>query len=250
MDDLESFLNGNEQAETQPGTPAPEAEAPEAVAEGPKGPVRDDKGRFAPKGENAAPPAAEESQHSIPPKALQEERRKRQELEARLAEYEARLNQQTQQPPPTIWEDEQGWQQHFGGQVVNEAVQAATMNARLDMSEMMVRQAHPDFEDKKAAFLELMRETPGLQQKALADPHPWQFAYNYVANHQRMQELSATNVAELEARLREQIRAELAAQAKPEEAPVPTTLADAQSARGGSAVTVAPPSLDEILQRR
>jgi hypothetical protein len=55
-------------------------ETPEIVAEEPTGPVRDDKGRFAPKGETeAAPPAAEE-QHSIPPKALQEERRKRQEL--------------------------------------------------------------------------------------------------------------------------------------------------------------------------
>lgn len=254
MDDLESFLKGNEQPVAETETPAqPETTAApevtsEPVAEEPKGPVRDEKGRFAPKGETeTAPPAAEEPQHSIPPKALQEERRKRQELEAKIAEYEARLNQ-PQTPPPTIWEDEQGWQQHFGGQVVSEAVQAATLNARLDMSEMMVRQAHPDFEDKKAAFLDLMNEMPGLREKALGDPHPWQFAYNYVANHQRMNELAATNVAELEAKIEARIRAEFEAKQQPAAPAIPDSLADAQSARGSS-VPFTPPTLDEILRR-
>jgi hypothetical protein len=250
MDNLDEFLKGQEApeaAETPEAAPEPEVtETPEAKAER----ERDEKGRFKPKGEEAAPPAAEE-QHSIPPKALQEERRKRQGLEQQLAELTARL-QQPQTPPPSIWEDEQGWQQHFGGQVVSEAVNAATLNARLDMSEMMVRQSHEDFEDKKAQFLEMMKETPGLQQKAIADPHPWNFAYNYVTNHQRMQELSATNVSELEAKLREQIKAELAAEQKPA-APspeVPDTLADAQSARGGGGQPLHVPTLDEILGRK
>lgn len=244
MDDIDDFLKGNEpEATVEAETPTPEADVAE-TAEAKAERTRDEKGRFAPKGEDAAPPAAEEPQHSIPPKALQEERRKRQELEARIAEYEARLAT-PQQPAPDIWEDTQGWQQQFGGQVVSEAVQAATLNARLDMSEMMVRQSHPDFEDRKAAFLEMMRETPGLQQKAMADPHPWNFAYNYVANKQRMDELAAVNVAELEAKLREQIKAELSAPTTP---PVPETLADAQSARGSSAA-VSVPSLDDILKR-
>lgn len=250
---LDDFLNTEPTAvenETGQDTQTEAVETPPETAEEPKGPVRDEKGRFASKGETeAAPPAAVEPPE-VPVKALQEERRKRQELEARLAEYEARLNQQPQQPPPSLWDDEQGWQQHFGGQVVNEAVQQATLNARLDMSEMMVRQTHPDFEDKKAAFIDLMRETPGLQQKALADPHPWNFAYNYVANHQRMQELSATNVSDLEAKLREKIRADLEAEyaAKAPTPVIPDTLADAQSARGAS-VPHTVPSLDEILRR-
>lgn len=260
MDNLDEFLKGSEPvnaadpapADPAPADPAPADPAPTAdPAPSADGRARGPDGKFISKGDpQAAPPAAEE-QHSIPPKALQEERRKRQELEHQLAELTARL-QQPQMPPPSIWEDEQGWQQHFGGQVVSEAVNAATLNARLDMSEMMVRQSHEDFEDKKAQFLEMMKETPGLQQKAIADPHPWNFAYNYVTNHQRMQELSATNVSELEAKLREQIRAELAAEQKPAapSAQIPETLADAQSARGGGAQPLHVPTLDEILGRK
>jgi hypothetical protein len=249
-DGLGDFLEGSEQpaVEAAVETPAPEAvvEAPPEKAERARGPD----GKFVPKGETEAAPPAVEEQHSIPPKALQEERRKRQELEVQLAELRAQV-QQPQQPAPSIWEDEQGWQQHFGSEVVGTAVQQATLNARLDMSEMMVRQAHPDFEDKKATFLDLMRQTPGLQEKALAEPHPWQFAYSYVTNHQRMHELSATNVTELEAKLRAEIEAKLRAEIQPQQpAPtIPETLADAQSARGSTASAVSIPSLDDILKR-
>ena len=255
MDGLDDFLKGEQQPEAEIETPevpetpeATEVETPEATVEEPKGPVRDEKGRFAPKGETEGePPAPIEEPTAVPLKALQEERRKRQELEQRLADFEARL-QTPQQPAPTIWEDEQGWQQHFGSEVVSTAVQQATFNARLDMSEMMARQAHSDFEDKKTAFLELLRETPGLYEKAVSDPHPWNFAYQYVSNHERMQQLSAVNVTDLEAKLREQIKAELAAQ-QPVTPPVPETLADHQSARAGGAQALNVPTLDQILKR-
>jgi hypothetical protein len=246
MDEVEDFLKG--EVVEQP------VETPEVV-EQPEGPVRDDKGRFAPKGDTpetpeSAPPALEEDNQPVPVKALQEERRKRQELERRLAEIESRQQPQpAPAPAPSMWEDEQGWQQHFGGQVVSEAVQQATLNARLDMSEMMVRQSHADFEDKKATFLTLMQDNPLLHQKALSDPHPWNFAYNYVKNHERMEQLAAVDVSELEAKLREQIKAELAQQ-QPAPAPtIPTSLADAQSARS-STVAASPPSLDDILGRK
>lgn len=245
MGTLDEFLKGDEQPEETPETPIETAETPEA--EEPKGQVRDEKGRFASKGETeAAPPAAEEPV-TVPVKALQEERRKRQELEQQIAEVTQRIQQQPPQPAPDMWEDTQGWQQHFGSEVVSTAVQQATLNARLDMSEMMVRQAHPDFEDRKAAFIQLMNETPGLRERALNDAHPWNFAYNYVTNHERMQQLSAVNVTELEARLREEIKAELAAEQKAAP-PIPDTLADAQSARG-STQAVHVPSFEEILKR-
>jgi hypothetical protein len=253
MDGLDDFLKGSEQpveAIEPEVTEAIEAPAPEAVEEAPQGRARDEKGRFAPKGEEVeASPASEEPKFDHA--ATLGERRRRQEAEARLADLEAQLaqfQQQQQAPPPSIWDDEQRWQQNLSTEVVNTAVQQATFNARLDMSEMMARQNHADFEEKKAAFIDLMNETPGLQQKALSDPHPWNFAYQYVANHQRMQELSATNVGELEARLREQIKAELEAQ-KPQTPPVPETLADAQSARGAAAETLHVPSFNEILKR-
>jgi hypothetical protein len=253
MGDLDDFLKGSEQpviAETQePETPEV-TEQPETVEE-PKGPVRDDKGRFAPKGETEAETPPAEEQPTIPVKALQEERRKRQESEERIRTLEAQLSQ-TQNPPqpaPDIWEDTQGWQQNFGQEVVSNAVNQATLNARIEMSEMMMRQSHPDFGDKKTVWQELVGKTPGLFEKGLADPHPWNFAYNYVTNHQRMEQLSATNVADLEAKLREQIRAELTAQPEPKPTPsIPDTLADQQSARGSIEALVVP-TLDQILKR-
>lgn len=246
-DNLDDFLNNEPAAEVEtPEQEAPAAEAAPVETEEAKAErVRDEKGRFAPKGEKdeAAPPAAEEQ--GIPVKALQEERRKRQELEAQLAELQARL--QPQQPAPDIWEDTQGWQQHFGNEVANAATQQAALNARLDMSEMMVAQSQPDFEEARPKILEFMGQNPALRDEILSDRHPWLKAYTIVKNHERMQELSATNVSELEAKLREQIKAELAAEKAP--APeIPQTLADAQSSRG-SASPLNVPTLDEILKR-
>lgn len=263
MDGLDDFLKRDEPTAEATETPVEQEAITEATerptAEEPKGPERDEKGRFKPKGEEeSASPAPTEEATEYDGKATIGERRRRQEAEARaaaletqLADLHAKLN--PPQPAPSIWEDEQGWQQHFGSEVVGTAVQQATLNARLDMSEMMVRQAQPDFEDKKSAFLEMMKETPGLQQKAMADPHPWNFAYQYVTNYQRMQELAATNVSDLEAKLREKIEAEVRAEleAKKPQAPtpaIPDTLADAQSARGSSAAFTVP-TLDEILRR-
>lgn len=250
MDELDDILNGNE-APKEPETPAvePVAEVAQPKAETA---ARDEKGRFVQKGEQqaepvAAPPAAEEK--TVPTKALQEERRKRQELEQRLAEIEAR--QQPQQPPPSVWEDERGAFQHFGQEVVGTAVQQATFNARLDMSEMMVRQAHADdFDEKKATFMQLMAEVPGLQQRALQDPHPWNFAYQYVTNHERMNELAAVNVGDLEAKIEARIRAELTAQPIAPLPAVPTSLADAQSAKPSGSDPAPRLSLDDILGRK
>jgi hypothetical protein len=215
-EDLDDILNGAPQPEAPP-------EVAQAEAEAQAGPPRDEHGRFAPKGEmeaaeppQAAPPAATDDEGPpIPRKALLDERSKRQALEAELQRAREQLQafQYPPQAPPSIFDDEQGWEQHFGQTVVQQAVSQATQNARLDMSEMMVRQAHPDFEEKKAAFLEAMQATPGLAERARQDPHPWNFAYQYVVNQQRMNELSAVNVADLEAKLRAQIQAEYEAKA-------------------------------------
>ena len=71
------------------------------------------------------------------------------------------------------------------------------------MSEMMVRQANPDFEDVKAEFLALAQQNPDLTRQALADPHPWSKAYQIAKNHKTMTELGATDLDTLKAKLRE-----------------------------------------------
>lgn len=209
---LNDILNGDVEAEAPP---------PEVVDAAPVETVetrpRDEQGRFAPKGETeeappieTAPPAVVDEGPVVPRKALQDERSKRQALEDQIQQLQRQFEQiqNPPQPPPSIFDDEVGWEQHFGQTVIQQAVNEASFNARLDMSEMMARQSHPDFEEKRTAFLEAMKTTPGLQQRALQDPHPWQFAYQYVANQERMQELSAVNVTDLEAKIRAQVEAE------------------------------------------
>lgn len=247
---IDDILNGTSEAEAEAVETPPEAEA------APERP-RDEYGRFLPKGEQEAePPAVEASPGASPAPseppldhaALLGERRRRQELERQLEEV-LNANRPPPQPAPSIWEDEEGALQHFGSRVVDQATQAATFNARLDMSEMLVRQQNPDFEEAKGRFLEMMRENPAIQQQALSDPHPWDFAYRYVKNADRMNEIGATNVADLEAKLREQIRAELQAEAvQAISGTAPPTLSAERNAgpRSGPA-WAGPAPLDDIL---
>lgn len=178
---------------------------------------RDDTGRFAPKETGVETPQPEQVAETVPPtadrlppdtfKAVKEEREKRQmlerELEALRKQIEAQQNPPA--PPPSVWEDEQA----YGGHIVSQAVQQATFNARLDMSEMMVRQTAPDFEDMKARFLQMAEMNPALRQQALDDPHPWNKAYTIAKNAATMEELGATDIASLRAKIREELAAEM-----------------------------------------
>lgn len=215
------------------------------------GPARDEQGRFAPKGVNeSAPPAPDKLPQDVyePLKAVRDENKA---LKEKLAEFEARLNQPPPTPPappPDMFEAPEDWQSHFGGQVVQTAVQQATLNARLDMSEMMVRQNAEDFDEMKDVFLNLMKDNPQLQQQALSDPHPWHKAYQIAKNHKAMQELGATDVKSLEQKIREQVMAEMQAQVPPVKPGLPPTLAAEQNvgSRSGPAWS-GPRSLSELL---
>jgi len=241
MDDLDAILSGEE-----PQT--------EAVIEGePKAPVRDEQGRFAPK-ETGVEEAQAEPDATVPPtdklpkeeyEALRDERRKRQEVERRLAELEAKFQapQEPQAPPPSIWEDEQGWQQNFGSRVVTEA----TLNARFDMSEMLARQANPDFEEMKAEFIALAQQNPVLAEQARSDPHPWQKAYQIAKTAKTARELGAVDVDALKAKLREEIMAEQRSNPAPSPS-LPQSLADSQSARAPVGDVPQMLSLSDILK--
>jgi DNA repair exonuclease SbcCD ATPase subunit len=196
MDDIDNILNG-EEPQVAEVVEEPQAEAPEEPKQ-PRGPD----GKFASKGEDTdAPPASEDR---VPIAAIHDERRKRQELERRVAEYEAKL-QQLQNPPqpaPDMFENPEGWQNHFGGQIKQQAAQEASFNSLLNTSEMLCRDKYEDFEEAKTKFMELAEANPVLAQQALGDPHPWRKAYTLVKNHEKMEALGATDAQSLEARLR------------------------------------------------
>lgn len=207
MENLDDILNDVD--ETPIEAEAPAEVAGEAESENVK--PRDENGRFT----KSEPPS------QLPPeefKGLKEERAKRQALEREIEALKHQI--QPPAPAPSIFEDEQGAFQHFGAQVVSTAVQQANLNARLDMSEMMVRQAHPDFEEVKAEFLALAEANPILAEQARADPHPWQKAYQIAKTHRTMQEVGATDVDTLRAKIREEIMAEM--QGQPRSAIPPT----------------------------
>lgn len=179
---------------------------------------RDESGRFAPKETGVETPQPEQVAETVSPtvqggldpeeyKVAKAERERRQaaerELEALRKQIEAQQNPPA--PPPSVWEDEQA----YGGHIVSQAVQQATFNARLDMSEMMVRQSAPDFEDMKSRFLQMAEMNPALRQQALADPHPWNKAYQIAKNAATMEELGATDIETLRAKIREEELAKL-----------------------------------------
>lgn len=224
MDEETDFLD-DMVGSGEPVTPEVQPEAkPEAK--------RDESGRFAPKEigvEDAGSPPAD----MLPPeeyKELKAERRKRQDAEARIAALEQQLNPPAPPaPPPNVWEDEAGAFAHNRQQAVSEA----SFNARLDTSEMLAAQAHEDFDDMRAKFIEMMAINPALQQQALQARHPWGEAYKIAKNAARVEALGAINVDEVEAKVRAQIEAEYAAKAAPA-FNIPRSLADAQSGNGGA----------------
>lgn len=254
MGSIDDILSDEPAVETPPAAePAPveQVEAPSDDR------PRDEHGRFLPKetGVEEAPasqvPPTPEAKDGLPPdvyaplKAVRDENK---ELKARLAALEA-APPPPPPPIPSVFEDEEGFQQGFGQQIVTQAVTQASMNATLNMSEMLARQANPDFEEMKDTFLKLAEANPGLAEQARADPHPWAKAYAMAKNHVRMQELAAVDVTDLETKLREKIMAELSAAPTPAASlSLPPTLSTEQNvgSRAGPA-WAGPKSLNDLL---
>lgn len=236
-----------------------EPEVAEAAPETVEAQPRAEDGRFAAKetGVQAAEPEGEAEPvpptDQLPPetfKAVKEEREKRQSLERELEALRAQIQQaQNQQPPvpaPSLWEDEDGWQQHLQQQVLAQADQLSRINA----SEMAARSQFPDFQEKFDLFNQMATQNPQLVQQAMADPHPWAKAYQIAQSHKTMQELGAVDVSDLEAKIRERVMAELQQGQTPvPQQNLPPSLSGERSvaSRGGPAWT-GPTSLDSLLR--
>lgn len=263
MDNLDDFLKGEDEAPqaevTTEAVEAPEtaqvAEATEARADRP----RDEKGRFAPKGETVESPSTEEPQFDHA--ATIGERRRRQEAEARAAEAEARLQQlaaqlqqQAQyQPPqgaPDRWEDPEGYDRWLVAQASTAAAETARAEAyhqfqyqRINTAAAQYRQAVPDYDEKIQVFGQMAQQNPALIAELNRAPNPAEYAYNVAKTQLEIAQYGGLDGL-INARVAEALSATAPA---PKAAPIPDTLADAQSARGSSAGTYAPKPLEEIL---
>jgi len=285
MSTLKDILDGETDQTTQ------EPEAPTTDTPSAEGQPRDEQGRFTTPGEPAAaeppvaatdappastenqpapvPPASEPEPAHVPTAALTDERRKRQAAEARNQELERQLAafQQPQQPVqqpaqpqqapalPDMFEDPEGYTRAIQAQMQQQVV--AT---RLDMSETIARQSHPDFDEKMQAFQQVIQRRPDLIDQMMSDPHPAGFAYKVGSDFLELNQLGSLDAykaqvrAEIEAELRAQAPAAPAAPAPaaPAAPVLPTSLADAPSARApgsAGAPDAGPPSLSQILGR-
>lgn len=254
---LGELLSGD--APEQEAAPVEQAEAT------PEPQPRDEAGRFASKEGVEPDPVEEPALDAVPPAAAEpglpkdvyeplravrdENKALKEQIEALTKQFADLQPKPEPEQPVSIWEDEQGWQQQFGGNIVQQAVQQATLNARLDMSEMFNRQRHEDFDAMKASFLEMMAANPALQQQALADPDPWGRAYHIAKNASTMQELGATDLATLKEQIRAQIMAEMQAQMPAPQPGLPVSLSGERNVgtRAGPA-WAGPKSLAEHLR--
>lgn len=126
----------------------------------------------------APPAAAKEDRPSgdwIPRKAVEDERRKRQELERKVAEFEARLNQPRQEPqPPPDWDiDPRTAAQQFQAQV-----QEQLYRTKVEMAQEFLRERLPDFDDVVSVAVERAKADPRLHQQIVSHPNPAKFAYD------------------------------------------------------------------------
>ncbi|WP_155623748.1 hypothetical protein [Burkholderia territorii] len=204
-----------------------------------------------------APPASEPNQ-MVPLKALEEERKGRQDWKEKAIRFEEELKHlraQGQQQSVTQPQQPQ--------QPVAMTYEHALLNERMNMSEMMVRQQHGDADVDKAleVFQKAVQENPALGAQLAQQRHPWQFMLDQAKRIEAMQEIG-TDPAAYRQKLRDEILAELqqqgaapAAQAAAPAAPaapvIPRSLATARSSAPRSApVWTGPTSLNDILKTR
>lgn len=201
-------------------------------------------------------PPVSETDKLVPLKALEEERKGRQDWKEKAIRFEEEnkhLRTQTQQA--------QGQGQQQQSQPLSPDM--AILNERMNMSEMILREKHADVDDKLAVFQAEVAKNPALGAELAKQRHPWDWMYKQAQRMQALAEIGEDPAAYRE-RIKAEIQAELAGgtQVAPAEtqqaattqaAPVvlPKSLATSRSAGPRSAPTWSgPTSLNDILKPR
>ncbi|MCA8331882.1 hypothetical protein [Burkholderia cepacia] len=205
-----------------------------------------------------APPASEQAP-MVPLKALEEERKGRQDWKEKAIRFEEELkhlraSQGQAQPSQQQPQERQAALTYEG----------ALLNERMNMSEMMVRQQHSDADVDAAleVFQKAVQENPALGAQLAQQRHPWQFMFDQAKRIQAMSEIGSDPAAYRQ-KVRDEILAELqqqqgaAAAAPPAAAAVaaaapviPRSLATARSAAPRTAPAwTGPTALTDILKR-
>ena len=197
-----------------------EAPAP-ATAPEPAQPAITPEASQAGTGELAAPPVAEpEKPAAIPISALLDEREKRQAAERQAQEYQRKIAEfeAAQKPKPDFFDNPDA-------AIAAERAQVQKMlwNERLNMSEMLARQAHGDDTVTQAAeaFAAAAKQNPALAFDLQRQPDPYGHVVAWHKKQVALSKIGDDPDAYIERMVQERIAAAMASQSQP--APVQTS---------------------------
>lgn len=194
--DLDDLLNSSE------GEPA--AQQPQETVEHHE-PAPEPTGE---KQQSAAPPAdaqpVVEDAGSWTKQAVLDERRKRQELEKKLAEFEARLQQQQPQHQP----EQPDWfaSPEQAAQAMQAQFAESMFQTRVATSERILKKEYEDYDEVSNLFAEHARRDPNLMQQLYNHPFPAEFAYQVGTQIKLLEEIKDPKA------YREKVRAEILAE--------------------------------------
>lgn len=264
MATLDEVLSGaaapetNESAAQQPQSDptAPANEPPMGESQSTQEPAVAEPAAAEPNADPDGATPAQEPNKMVPLKALEEERKGRQDWKEKAIRAEAALEAlQKQQSQPQA-----NTQPQEAPQLTPEL---ALVNERMNMSEIMVRSQHQDVDDMLAVFQKAADQNPALRAQLLQERHPWQWMYDQAKRMQAMEEIGSDPEA-YKQRLRDELLAQLQAeqasstqtqaQAAPAAAPaapaLPKSLATSRSAAPRTAPAWSGPSPLENLFKR
>jgi hypothetical protein len=254
--DLDTLLDGPAAEAPIHAEPSP---APQADTPSPSEPTGETQDSAAPPAD--AKPPTPEPDH-VPRSALQDERRKRQEYERKLAEMEARIAQlqprQQQQPEP---QPEADWYTNpqAAAQQMQMALRHEVIKSRFEISESVMSERYPDYAEIREVFTQAAQQNPALRQQLLEHPNPAKFAYDVGRQVREWSEFQSVRTNESEwsefqawkaNKGRQQPAAAAPSQARtPSAAPVPRSLARdvSQQPRNERGQFDGHASLDELL---
>lgn len=243
---LDDVLAGKDFVDDEADQPEEKPTAEPEVAEKPEQEAKEE-----PETKAEAPTAGAEDENKEWTKAMAlDERRKRQELERKVREYEERAKQ-ADEPKVDLFENPEKWQQTMLSKATHEI-----QMAKLEMSQELMRSLHKDYDQMEAEFIEMASTNPAVLAEFQKAANPARFAYETAQKAREAAQLKDIDGykeklrAEVEAEIRAKIEAEVLgkaqSQAKRDKALTPS-LATARAS--GSDDDFVEPSLDDILKR-
>ncbi len=208
MSNLDSFLE-DLGSDTSSEAQATDAQATEATNEQAQN-TSSTESQVDTKAETTTAKKEESEPAQVPIAALKDERRKRQEAELKLKEFQAsqqNSRQQEQEQAPDFYEDPDKRLEYERQQIQRERIKD-----RVTMSEMLVRDKYEDYDKTLDVFDDMCKENPSLVTQMVNAQNPALFAYQQAKKYQQLKDIQDPDA--YREKLKAEVRAELEAEFK------------------------------------